>query len=477
MRLMMIMRRICRRYRKYENMAEELTIKCNDILEEENQYAKHSMREIFDWLGQVEKDAEVCLSRISLEECRPWMYDRERGEIRNGDGSFFQITGIRQYFQGQPCLEQPIIIQDEIGFLGILCCKIQGVWHYLMQAKIEPGNVNVVQISPTIQATKSNFLQKHGGSVPKFLEYFLHMKTEDILVDQLQSEQSSRFLKKRNRNVILMVQEELPELSSHRWLTLRQIKELMHYENLVNMDTRTVLACIPYVLLGHEGDVPFQNKPYFYKTAWSLERKTIVEIYHEINNKKMFDRYSTKRVPLHELESWEMKEDEVVCRQDYAFKVIYCDININGREVKHWRQPLLCANGHALFGLLCCDDEGVLKFLVRIKNEVGCMDGVELGPTVQEEPYSEEEKNDISVFFREKLQRKEGVVVDVMLSEEGGRFYQEQNRNVIIKVESGELDSIPNGYIWSDYGTLNLLTQINNCLNIQLRNLLSLLEI
>ena len=32
------------------------------------------------------------------------------------------------------------------------------------------------------------------------------------------------------------------------------------------------------------------------------------------------------------------------------------------------------------------------------------------------------------------------------------------------------------GNAWSDYGTLNILTQINNCLNIQLRNLLTLME-
>ena len=32
-----------------------------------------------------------------------------------------------------------------------------------MQAKIEPGNINKIQLSPTIQATKSNFTQKHGG--------------------------------------------------------------------------------------------------------------------------------------------------------------------------------------------------------------------------------------------------------------------------------------------------------------------------
>ncbi|MBR6451342.1 MAG: NDP-hexose 2,3-dehydratase family protein, partial [Lachnospiraceae bacterium] len=50
-------------------------------------------------------------------------------------------------------------------------------------------------------------------------------------------------------------------------------------------------------------------------------------------------------------------------------------------------------------------------------------------------------------------------------------------RNIIIQVDKAELENLPPGYVLSDYGTLNLLTQINNCVNIQLRNLLSLLEI
>ncbi len=67
--------------------------------------------------------------------------------------------------------------------------------------------------------------------------------------------------------------------------------------------------------------------------------------------------------------------------------------------------------------------------------------------------------------------------MDTILSEEGGRFYQEQNRNVIIEISKDEIDTLPKGYVWSDYGTLNIMMQINNVLNIQLRNMLSFLEI
>ena len=80
-------------------------------------------------------------------------------------------------------------------------------------------------------------------------------------------------------------------------------------------------------------------------------------------------------------------------------------------------------------------------------------------------------------MFEEKLRKQEGILLDVLLSEEGGRFYHEQNRNVIMEVEIEELGELPEGYFWVNYSSLNYLVQVNNCLNIQLRNLLSLLEV
>ena len=79
--------------------------------------------------------------------------------------------------------------------------------------------------------------------------------------------------------------------------------------------------------------------------------------------------------------------------------------------------------------------------------------------------------------FRKKTESGQGVMISVVLSEEGGRFYHEQNKNVIIEIDEADLPTLPEDYIWTDYATLNYLTQVNNCLNIQLRNLLSLIKI
>lgn len=440
-------------------------------------FSYHEMNEIYTWLDSKLGNTKVSIKHVSLDDCKPWYYDEDEGCIRNTNGSFFKIFGASYFENGKLVASQPVIDQNEIGFLGIICCKINNVWHYLMQAKIEPGNVNVVQLSPTLQATKSNFTRQHGGKEPQFLQYFINMNQDDIIVDQIQSEQGSRFLKKRNRNVIIKVDEVLEETNTHMWMTLEQIKELMHHDNLVNMDTRTVLSCIPYVLMGQDGDVPFKDKDYFYKTAWNMNRRTIASLYNEMNNYKMLADRKTQIVPLETLDNWEMKGKSFSCKTEYPFNVIFCDIEIEGREVSHWRQPLFAATGKGLFGLICCDDEGILKFLVKPRAEIGCFDGIEIGPTIQREPFSSHEIDEIELLFKRKLENNDNVIVDTILSEEGGRFYQEENRNVIISVAKDELKDLPAGYILSDYGTLNILTQVNNCLNIQLRNLLSLLEI
>ena len=83
----------------------------------------------------------------------------------------------------------------------------------------------------------------------------------------------------------------------------------------------------------------------------------------------------------------------------------------------------------------------------------------------------------IDHFFFEKLAQGKGVFFDHLLSEEGGRFYHEQNRNVLMMIKEEELPDLPEGYFLLDYRTLNELVQVNNTLNIQLRNLLSLLEV
>lgn len=444
--------------------------------------SEEELRSIEEWVAEKNAGLKVSINKNRLSESDFWFYDSDRGEIRNRNNSFFQIRGLQQFDDENMILEQPVLIQDEIGYLGIICKEIDGVMQFLMQAKIEPGNVNKIQISPTIQATKSNFTQKHGGKRPAYLDHFLNARPENIIVDQIQSEQSSRFLGKRNRNIIITVEEDIEVLPSHRWMTLGTIKQLMKIDNLVNMDTRTVLSCIPYCT----SEISETEKQEIYDTVsdkelfrsmYNDDKEDFVRVYRYINDYKMLHSRRNRIVPLTELKSWDFTDNGISHKTGYHFKVVFCDIEIEGREVTHWTQPLFEAEGMAYFGLLTASFDGVKKFLVQAKPEAGCFDSIELAPTVQlEATVAENEYSAIDKLFFELINDGAEIKNDVVLSEEGGRFYHEQNRNVIIEVAPSRIGGLPEGYFWLDYKTLNHMVQYNNVLNIQLRNLLSLLE-
>ena len=432
----------------------------------------HSFTELQEWITERKRTQGVSIGRIELSECSPWYYDEEEGIIRNTKRSFFQIAGIRCKYQNQETVDQPIILQKEIGFLGIICKKINGTWHFLMQAKIEPGNINYVQISPTIQATKSNFSRQHGGREPAYLHFFTNMNLDDVLVDQIQSEQSSRFYGKRNRNVIIKTEAEIEETDSHKWMTFRQLRQFMAVDNAINMDTRTVLSCIPYVFMP---DAHLGHEEAFKRSLRTIDRKTVIDLYSLINDYKMFLAPQISFVPLKQLKDWKFEKSELIHKEEYPFKVVFCDLEIEGREVTNWKQPLFEALGEATFGLICSVSSGMLEVLVRVQPEIGCFDSVEIGPTVQEEYASKKKRDSVADLFYQNIDRKEKKLIDVVLSEEGGRFYHEQNRNVVMILDKAMVQYDRKKYVWAEVGTLNAMTQINNCLNIQLRNLLTLL--
>lgn len=440
--------------------------------------------DLLDWINKLNKDTYVNINECNINNGTMWFYDDYNGEILNRKRSFFSINGMRYFVNGDFKGEQPIIIQPEIGYLGIICKEINGVLNFLMQAKIEPGNVNCVQISPTIQATKSNFTRAHGGKLPAYFDYFENSSKYNVLYDQIQSEQAGRFYKKRNRNMIMVIEEDIEVLPNFAWMTLGQIKCLMKIDNLVNMDTRTVLSGLPYVTRNYtaenisEYEKFFNDKTLYASIFKTMPADTIPILFHKINDYKMFQDVVVTKVPLNQLVDWKIDDYGIVCKKNADFMVRYYDIEISGREVRNWMQPLFKAIGMATFGLITKRENGIRKFLVKIKPEIGSFDRVEIGPSVQWEPtHYIYDDNEVDTIFRKAIETSKGVLNNVILSEEGGRFYHEQNHNYIIEIKPEELIDLPNEYIWTDYSALNYLIQFNNCLNIQLRNLIALLDI
>ena len=137
-----------------------------------------STTDILGWMREQNEAVTSKIAQIPLSEMKKWSY--VDGHICHESGKFFSIDGIRiqTNYRSVPEWDQPIINQPEIGFLGFIVKKFKGVLHFLLQAKIEPGNLNVVQLSPTLQATRSNYMRVHGGASPNYLEYFTDFYAE-----------------------------------------------------------------------------------------------------------------------------------------------------------------------------------------------------------------------------------------------------------------------------------------------------------
>ena len=211
----------------------------------------HNFEYIMKWIKERRAEREMIAQEIPIKDTKAWYTDEKTGNIHHDSGKFFSIVGMKAFSKHREVAGwcQPILKQPEIGILGIVAKKFNGVLHFLMQAKDEPGNIEGVQISPTLQATKSNYTRVHKGKLPLFLDMFedLENSRRKILYKNLQSEEGGRFLQKHNLNVVIELEDkediECPE--NFIWMTMHQLKRLMEYEDIVNSCARSIIACLP----------------------------------------------------------------------------------------------------------------------------------------------------------------------------------------------------------------------------------------
>jgi oxidase EvaA len=448
-----------------------------------------SVADTLKWVREQNELIKVQVDRVNFNELSDWRLDESLGALVHKSGKFFTIGGIEvnTNWGNMSNWEQPIINQPEIGYLGIICSYFDDTLHFLLQAKVEPGNVNNVQLSPTLQATKSNYTQVHEGKKPLYLDYFLHAKPHQVILDQLQSEQGARFYKKRNRNIIILIEEPIQIEEGFVWLTLAQIKELMRYDNIVNMDTRTVISGIPFE---EENNLGIQFKSILNSQQLLFDEPMVASCFSGNSSLHDFDailnwltvmkcRYELEVIPksIFSLKDWVISKENISHVQGKYFKVIATKVSISNREVTSWTQPLVepCQQGIVAFILKKIN--GVYHFLVQAKLECGNFDIVEMAPTVQCLTGSYDDHSKVP-FLSYVLQAKaEQLYFDTLQSEEGGRFYREQNRNLIVLVDSDFPEQIPENYCWITQQQMITFIKFNNFLNIQARSLLASLRL
>ncbi|MFH8571825.1 NDP-hexose 2,3-dehydratase family protein [Streptomyces sp. NPDC017993] len=418
-----------------------------------------------DWFAGRRLAHPFRVTPIAFDDLEGWSTDPGTGNLVHHTGRFFSVEGLRvNVDDGARLWHQPVIRQPEIGILGILVKEFDGVLHFLMQAKMEPGNPNLLQLSPTVQATRSNYTKVHRGADVRYLEFFTGGRGR-VLADVLQSEHGSWFWRKHNRNMIVETHEDVPPHDDFCWLTLGQLTALLRQDLLVNMDSRTVLSCLPRA--DDDGAAALHTDAEL--RTWL----TAARARHHVR---------ADPVPLAGLPDWVRKEAAIHHAEGHYFDVVATSVQARSREVTSWTQPLIRPRGRGLVAFLTRRIEGVPHLLAPARLEGGLRESVEIAPTVMYTPrnYAELPTAQRPPFLDLALHAPASHIrYEALHSEEGGRFLDAVSRYLVIDVDDSPEAAVltpPDGYRWMTPGQLAQLNQQGHCVNVQARTLMACLD-
>jgi len=202
---------------------------------------------ILVWREQQRERIRFNADLIGLDDVRGWSRDAG-GNVRHTSGQFFGVEGVRVEsgdLREVASWDQPIYTQLEGGILALLAREsaANGI-EFLLHGKAEPGNIGVIQLSPTIQSTWSNIRRAHAGKRPPMVEVLTAEAGVRIVYRAEHNEEGGRFWRKSNENIIAFLDDERvieTDMTMFCWASLSQIKELALMDNVLSPFVKTIL--------------------------------------------------------------------------------------------------------------------------------------------------------------------------------------------------------------------------------------------
>ena len=129
--------------------------------------------------------------------------------------------------------------------------QINGVLHFLVQAKLESGNFDIIELAPTVQCLTGNYHKGENEYEVPFLDYVLDPSSKNATVrySTFQSEEGGRFFEEQNKNMIIEVGDdfEVNVPDKYIWMTLNQMKAFIKFNNYLNIQSRSLLSVVKFI--------------------------------------------------------------------------------------------------------------------------------------------------------------------------------------------------------------------------------------
>ena len=399
-------------------------------------------------------------SPIEFADSDQWYWVEDKVALAHRGGKFYSIVGFSKDRESRPMIDQP-----EVGTQGFVVCEFDGELQILAQARTEPGNLHVVELGPTIQATWSNYSRAHAGRKTLFLDLF-HERNRGgvtVLADVVLPELGSFFFRKYNRNIIISVPSPGGFASERfRWIPLSTMIELFQHDHVINNDARLVFGLLIKTMLGPQRPVR------------SSVRNALLDV---LQRRQELWKDDVVRTPLNRLTRWRIGDAEIAPLNDAGYKVIQLRVRASDREVFEWDQPMIQTLDTGLVLLLIRRADDGYQICLEFKSELGNEKGVLLGPSLSLHNVAHLERH--AAIAAVCADRAAHCLASHHCSEEGGRFYRSVNEYRIVDVSNVDVgamnQTLGDSHTWVDLDVAIDLYDAIHVLSDDCRGVLSVL--
>lgn len=411
-----------------------------------------SVNDILTWLKDHKKRYQLKVQKIPFSDSKEWRFVNDKQKLIHKSGRFFAIKGYRAI---ELETNKPLIDQWEVGIQAFIIREKNENIEILLQAKTEPGNIGTTQLSPTLQVTRSNLQQVHKGSLPDFAENFLNLEDKTVLLNTKYPELGNRYFKKLNENIIIQ-QENIGHSERFRWVDIQSLKDLLKLNNVVNNDARLVASSL-FLMVGDrfsQVQSDFQLKLLDSWYSWvGHSFKNLKEAKNWLFQKKK-NIITTKEIPLTQLSNWEVTDNGIFPKdRESQYSIIQISVSSDEREVACWDQPIVNTFKQGLLGLICKEFNGVLHILFEASSQIGSHE-VELLPSIS---FDGDPLTPIQKTLYDLVKSTSSVVPECCISEEGGRFFQDESLVKIIMIT--EDLNLTDNHCWLTIGQIRELNK------------------
>lgn len=408
----------------------------------------NSVEQLEEFLVQVIGGSKFSLKETSFKAQNEWGV--KGGVLSHKSGGFFHVTGLTNTVNEDEFL---ILYQPQSAFNGLLICEDQGDPYVLIQGRIEPGNSNIGQFGPTIQSTPANYMKLHGGKNTPYLDLFFGCKPEEakVIGNNTQYDLGKRYYQKSKTLSYVEVPNLIDTEENMVWVSIKVINEAIRKDNFFNTDLRSMLSV-------------FDWEQYMGITKKGLvsTASLLFPLFHIENH---FSSINWNLTSISKLKNWAITDSGIVDqRETNQVDVDLYEISCTTREVGKWYQPLFSSEGKGRVCLYTKEVEGKTLVLLSVDREFGVSGESIINPSIVMYP-EELGVNNVSLDGEIESQ--------MVLSEEGGRFFKDENIYQVRKVEPTYSEK--EKQVWVSLDELKIVLKSSNMASIQLRVISSLL--